>query len=64
MFLSSRILSKHNDALTTDTIKWMFRHALHMDQQALYLLKSGDEQVHPLMWDENKVSSPKIEFHP
>ncbi len=61
MFLSSRILSKHNDALTTDTIKWMFRHALHMDQQDLYLLKSGDEQVHPLMAEESLYDDLPVE---
>lgn len=53
MLLSNRLLSKHNDCLTVDTIKWVLKNALNISPNTLYQMKVAQNADHPLMREES-----------
>ena len=53
MLLSKQLLSKYNDGLTVDTIKWVLKNALNISPNTLYQMKVAQNADHPLMKEES-----------
>ena len=61
MFLSNRLLSKHNDSLTVDTIKWVLKNALNIGSWTLNPVKIAQNADHPLMREEGLYDDLPVE---
>ena len=61
MLLSNRLLSKHNDSLTVDTIKWVLKNALNISPNTLYQMKVAQNADHPLMREESLYDDLPVE---
>lgn len=62
MLLSDSILSKKNGCLTLDTLQWILKNALVMDQEDIYQLKSHENADHPLMKEESLYDDLPVEI--